>query len=457
MPDDYDLIVIGGGSGGIATARRAAEYGARVAVVESGRLGGTCVNVGCIPKKIMWNAARLGDMLDDASDYGFTVERGNFSWQIVKTGRDIYIDRLNEIYRANLATSGVEYLQNQASFGDSRSVHTDAGPLPTKHILIATGSIPSVPDIPGADLGITSDGFFELDHQPERVLIIGAGYIATEFAGVLNALGSQVTMLIRKDKLLRNFDTVLSDTIMEEMQHNEIHFLTGATASELVRGDADQVTVRCADGRQIGDFDVVIWAIGRHPATSDLNLETTRISTDTQGHIITDRYQNTNIESVYAVGDVTGRRALTPVAIAAGRRLADRLFGGQTDAYLDYDNIASVVFSHPPIGTVGLSEEEAVERFGRNNVGIYQNRFTNLYYALTQRKRSTVVKLVVTGSEEQIIGCHVIGEAADEVIQGFAVAVKMGARKADFDNTVAIHPTAGEELVTLRNVTRPRV
>ena len=455
MRDNYDLVVIGGGSGGIATARRAAEHGAKVVVIESGRLGGTCVNVGCVPKKIMWNAARLGEMLDDLNDYGFTVKRGNFCWKTVKTSRDAYIDRLNTIYSTALATSGVTYLQSRASFRNSQSIHTDTGVLHAEHMLIATGSTPSVPDVPGSDFGITSDGFFELEHQPKQALIIGAGYIATEFAGVLNSLGSQVTMLLRKDVLLRDFDNILRSTIMDEMQKNGIRIVTGATAVELVQDDSSRVAVHCTDGRQFSNFDVVIWAIGRRPETADLGLETVGISTDKQGHIITNRYQETNIRGVYAVGDVTGRRALTPVAIAAGRCLADRLFGGQTNACLDYDNIASVIFSHPPIGTVGLSEEEAVKRFGWNNIGIYQNRFTNLYYALTQRKPPTIMKLVVAGSEEKIVGCHVIGEAADEVIQGFAVAVKMGARKADFDNTVAIHPTAGEELVTLRSVERP--
>ena len=455
MQNKFDLIVIGGGSGGIASARRAAEYGAHTALIESGRLGGTCVNVGCVPKKIMWNASRLGEMLDDATEYGFIIERGGFNWGTLKTGRDSYIERLNQIYRKNLNSSGVQEIQSRASFTSNGAIQTEAGPIRADHILIATGGLPTVPLIPGAELGITSDGFFELPQQPEKVLIVGAGYIATEFAGVLNALGSNVTLLLRKDTLLRGFDVVLRETVMDEMRQNGIEIITGTNIKALASNRADQLTVDCDDGKAAGPFDAVIWAIGRHPDTTDLNLKAAGIKTDAGGHVITDAYQNTNVEQIYAVGDVTGRRDLTPVAIAAGRRLADRLFGDEPNACLDYDNIPSVIFSHPPIGTVGLTEDEAVARFGSDQIMIYDHRFTNIYFAPMQRKSPTVIKLIVAGPEEHIVGCHAVGEAADELIQGFAVAVKMGARKADFDNTVAIHPTAAEELVTLRGSRKP--
>ena len=455
MQNKFDLIVIGGGSGGIASARRAAEYGAHTALIESGRLGGTCVNVGCVPKKIMWNASRLGEMLDDATEYGFIIERGGFNWGTLKTGRDSYIERLNQIYRKNLNSSGVQEIQSRASFTGNGVIQTEAGPIRADHILIATGGLPTVPLIPGAELGITSDGFFELPQQPEKVLIVGAGYIATEFAGVLNALGSNVTLLLRKDTLLRGFDAVLRETVMDEMRQNGIEIITGTNIKALASSRANQLTVDCDGGKADGPFDAVIWAIGRHPDTTDLNLKAAGIKTDAGGHVITDAYQNTNVEQIYAVGDVTGRRDLTPVAIAAGRRLADRLFGDEPNACLDYDNIPSVIFSHPPIGTVGLTEDEAVARFGSDQIMIYDHRFTNIYFAPMQRKSPTVIKLIVAGPEENIIGCHAVGEAADELIQGFAVAVKMGARKADFDNTVAIHPTAAEELVTLRGGRKP--
>ena len=455
MQNKFDLIVIGGGSGGIASARRAAEYGAHTALIESGRLGGTCVNVGCVPKKIMWNASRLGEMLDDATEYGFIIERGGFNWGTLKTGRDSYIERLNQIYRKNLNSSGVQEIQSRASFTGNGVIQTEAGPIRADHILIATGGLPTVPLIPGAELGITSDGFFELPQQPEKVLIVGAGYIATEFAGVLNALGSNVTLLLRKDTLLRGFDVVLRETVMDEMRQNGIEIITGTNIKALASSRANQLTVDCDGGKADGPFDAVIWAIGRHPDTTDLNLKAAGIKTDAGGHVITDAYQNTNVEQIYAVGDVTGRRDLTPVAIAAGRRLADRLFGNEPNACLDYANIPSVIFSHPPIGTVGLTEDEAVARFGSDQIMIYDHRFTNIYFAPMQRKSPTVIKLIVAGPEENIVGCHAVGEAADELIQGFAVAVKMGARKADFDNTVAIHPTAAEELVTLRGSRKP--
>ncbi len=455
MQNPFDLIVIGGGSGGIASARRAAEYGARVALIESGRLGGTCVNVGCVPKKIMWNASRIGEMLDDVTEYGFAIECHGFNWATLKARRDAYIERLNQIYRNNLDSSGVQEIQGRASFASDGSIHTEAGPIRADHILVATGGLPTVPPIPGAELGITSDGFFELPQQPKKVLIVGAGYIATEFAGVLNALGSHVTLLLRKDALLRGFDSVLRETVMDEMRKNGIEIITGTKVKALASDHANQLIVDCDGANPNGPFDTVIWAIGRHPDTTDLNLKAAGIKTDSDGHVITDGFQNTNIDKIYAVGDVTGHWTLTPVAIAAGRRLADRLFGGKSNAYLDYENIPSVIFSHPPIGTVGLTEDEAVVRFGSDQIMIYEHRFTNIYFAPMQRKSPTVVKLIVTGPEESIVGCHAVGEAADELIQGFAVAVKMGARKSDFDNTVAIHPTAAEELVTLRGGRKP--
>ena len=311
MQNKFDLIVIGGGSGGIASARRAAEHGAHAALIESGRLGGTCVNVGCVPKKIMWNASRLGEMLDDATEYGFIIERGGFNWGTLKTGRDSYIERLNQIYRKNLNSSGVQEIQSRASFTGNGVIQTEAGPIRADHILIATGGLPTVPLIPGAELGITSDGFFELPQQPEKVLIVGAGYIATEFAGVLNALGSNVTLLLRKDTLLRGFDAVLRETVMDEMRQNGIEIITGTNIKALASSRANQLTVDCDGGKADGPFDAVIWAIGRHPDTTDLNLKAAGIKTDAGGHVITDAYQNTNVEQIYAVGDVTGRRQTT--------------------------------------------------------------------------------------------------------------------------------------------------
>ncbi len=448
MSEKFDFIVIGGGSGGIAAARRAAGHGARTALVESGRIGGTCVNVGCVPKKVMWHAAHIAENLPHARDYGFDVRNDGFDWLSLKRRRDAYIERLNGIYDRNLASSGVVRIDAHARLTDTRTVVADERVLEADHVLIATGGRPTVPSVPGADHGMTSDGFFELESLPRRALVVGAGYIATELAGVLHSLGAEVTMLLRKEMLLRQFDNTLRETVMEEMQAAGISILTQFSIAEVNRDDSIEVV--SAAGMRVSGFDCLLWAVGREPNTDRLGLDEAGVETDRDGFVVTDAYQDTSVEGIHAVGDVTGRTALTPVAIAAGRRLADRLFGGDSDARLDYEDIPSVVFSHPPIGTVGMTEEAACERFGHDGVKVYQSRFTNLFYGVCERKSPSVVKLVTEGANERIVGCHVVGDAADEIIQGFAVAVKMGARKADFDNTVAIHPTAAEELVTLR-------
>ncbi len=445
----FDFIVIGGGSGGIAAARRAAAHGARTALIESARIGGTCVNVGCVPKKVMWHAAHFAEALRDAPDYGFDLTRDGFDWNRLKTRRDRYIQRLNGIYDRNLEVSGVARFHGHGRFVSANRVAVDNTTLEAPHVLVSTGGFPAVPDLPGSDLGITSDGFFELEEQPRRVLVVGAGYIATELAGVLHGLGSEVTMLLRKEQLLRGFDSTLRETVMEEMQAAGISILTCVHLAE-IRRQEDGLAVASRDGMTISGFDCLLWAVGRAPNTRSLGLEAAGVTLDDAGFIPTDEYQDTNVAGIHAVGDVTGRAALTPVAIAAGRRLADRLFGGVEGSRLDYENIPSVVFSHPPIGTVGLTEDEARERYGHDGIKVYQSRFTNLYYGVASRRSPSVVKLVTAGADERVVGCHMVGDAADEVIQGFAVAVKMGARKRDLDNTVAIHPTAAEELVTLR-------
>ncbi len=450
MTTRYDYLVIGGGSGGIASARRAASYGAKVLIIEAGRIGGTCVNVGCVPKKVMWTTSRIAEILHDAPAYGFDIQRIGFDWLTIKQARDTYIERLNNIYHRGLEESGVAKIEGFARFKDNHTVVVGDRSFTGEHILIATGGRPIIPDLPGAELGISSDGFFELEHLPACVVVVGAGYIAVELAGVLNSLGSDVTILLRKEQLLRTFDVTLRETLMEEMECAGISILTRLQLQSIEREDNGRLLLRRVDGEVISGFDEVLWAIGRRPTTDTIGLEHTDITTDKDGYITTDCYQNASVDGVYAVGDVTGRRALTPVAIAAGRRLADRLFGRQPDAKLDYENVPSVVFSHPPIATVGLTEDEAQEKFGEEMVKVYQHRFTNMYYAVLKNRSPTVVKLVTVGEHERIVGCHMIGDFADEVIQGFAVAVKMGARKRDFDNTVAIHPTTAEEFVTLR-------
>lgn len=449
MSKTYDFIVIGGGSGGIAGARRAAEHGASVLLIEYGPLGGTCVNVGCVPKKVMWNAAQVAETLQLAPDYGFGVENPGFQWQTIKSSRDAYVERLNGIYARNLDGSRVTVLRGIARFVSDHVVEVNGDRYQAPHILVATGGRPTVPSLPGAELGITSDGFFELENQPRNVMIIGAGYIATELAGVLHRLGSDVTMVLRKDKLLRTFDHTLHELVMEEMESAGVRIFRNVNLTGLNR-EADGSLGFCdAGGDVISGFDCIIWAIGRHTNITPLKLDETGIALDGNGFIVVDEFQNTSVNGVYAVGDVTDRAPLTPVAIAAARRLAERLFNDRPDSKLDYDNIPTVVFSHPPIGTVGLTEMEARERYG-DGIKVYQSRFINMRYAVSGHKPPTVVKLITLGPEEKVIGCHVIGDGADEMMQGFAVAVRMGATKQDFDDTVAIHPTAAEELVTLR-------
>ncbi len=445
----YDYLVIGGGSGGIASARRAASYGAKVLLIESARLGGTCVNVGCVPKKVMWTAAHLNESLALARDYGFDVSDTPFNWNALKLNRDAYIQRLNGIYARNLENSGVELVQGYATFASPDAVEVSGKVFRARHILIATGGMPWVPDLPGAELGISSDGFFELEALPKRSLVIGAGYIATELAGVLNGLGSDVTLLLRKHQLLRSFDESLSSGVMQAMSNAGVDIQTCIQLAGLKKNQDGSLAAMQESGETWDSYDSVIWAIGRRSNNEGLKLEKAGLKANRAGFVETDEYQDTKVTGIHAVGDVTGRAQLTPVAIAAGRRLADRLFDGQTKAKLDYELIPTVVFSHPPIATIGLTEQEAVDQFGQDDLTIYRSEFTNMLYAMSEHKIKTSMKLVCQGKQQKIIGCHIIGEGADEMLQGFAVAIKMGATKADFDRTVAIHPTAAEELVTM--------
>ena len=446
----FDLVVLGGGSGGLACAQRAAEYGAKVALVESSRLGGTCVNVGCVPKKVMWNAAQIAHSAHDAEHYGFDLELKGHDWAALRASRDAYIHRLNGIYERNLANRKVEYVRGHGKFIAVGEVRVGDETLEAPHVVIATGGRPTVPSIPGAEFGITSDGFFALEQRPARVAVVGSGYIAVELAGVFAALGSQVTLVIRQDQVLRHFETMLGESLMKIMRDDGITIETHATPRALERDADGSLRLLTMDGRTLGAFDSVVWAIGREPIVEGIGLDRAGVNLDDSGHIAVDRYQQTNVDGIYAIGDVTGRALLTPVAIAAGRRLSDRVFGGMTDRHLDYSMIPTVVFSHPPIGTVGLSEREARDRYGADNVKVYTSGFVPMYHAMTPRKPRAEMKLITVGSEQRVVGCHVIGAGADEMLQGFAVAVKMGATKRDFDDTIAIHPTSAEEFVTMR-------
>jgi len=535
---DYDFFVIGAGSGGIASARRAsATWNKKVAVAEARKLGGTCVNVGCVPKKVMWNAASIAESVHEMHKYGFHYSDEDaitFDWSFLKERRDVYIKRLNGIYERNLKNSNVARFLGTASLAkEPNTIHVEVveevknwtkekalnvtkrktiKTVTAKHILIATGGYPVLPEGEGIrEHCITSDGFFELEEQPRNAVVVGAGYIAVELAGVLQALGTDTKLILRKEHALRNFDPLIRNTLDEEMikQGIEIYRNTGGLlrVEEVVNDDEDLTKrVYLQNGETIDDVDVVIVAPGRAPLVQPLNLQHRAILQTPSGHIVTDDHSETSATGVYAVGDVVGPIELTPVAIAAGRRLADRLFGTSSEETTDteqqhndddknknkshsllptqskvsYENVPTVVFSHPPIGTIGLTEPEAIEKYGRGNIKVYKSKFANMFYGIwnveetsgnkkssssssstpphttrqqeavvVDEKPKTAMKLVCHGPDEKVVGLHVIGMGADELLQGFAVAIKMGATKADFDNCMAIHPTAAEELVTL--------
>lgn len=448
MAEEYDLLVIGGGSGGLAHAQRAAEYGARAGVIEYGPLGGTCVNVGCVPKKVMWYAAEMQHHLEHAADYGFGIDVSGHDWASLKTRRDAYVTRLNGIYEKNLDRRGVDYIQGAAHFVDPHTLAVGDKHYRADRIAIATGGRPMVPDIPGAGYGIVSDGFFTLEERPQRVLIAGSGYIAVELGGVFNALGSEVNIVVRKEGIVRSFDAMLGEEVMLAMQNSGIRFDTRVIPASVEKQD-DGLVMTSEDGRRFGPVDCVLWAIGREANSDTLALDVAGVKTDAQGFIPVDKFQATNVNHIFALGDVTGAQALTPVAIAAGRRLADRIYGKMEGRHLDYRLVPTVIFSHPPMGTIGMTEAEARAEYG-DAVKIYLSRFTAMYYALGEKKQPSVMKLITAGDDERIVGCHVIGDGADEMMQGFAVAIRMGATKKDFDDTVAIHPTSAEELVTMR-------
>jgi glutathione reductase (NADPH) len=397
----------------------------------------------------MWYGADIAQSLLDARSYGFDVDVKGFDWGKLVDARENYIKGITDWYGNYLADSNIDSIEGFARFVDAKTIEVNGERFTADHIVVAPGGVPMVPDTPGAELGITSDGFFALTEQPGRVAVVGAGYIAVELAGVLNTLGSDVSLLLRREHFLSNFDSMLRDTLMDEMLTHGVNIIPRVSCTTIEKVADGSLTLTFDNGQQITEVDTVIWAIGRKPNTDDLNLAAAGVEVDERGYIPTDEFQNTNIEGIYAVGDVTGRAQLTPVASAAARRLGDRLFNHQPNRKLDYENIPTVMFSHPPIGTVGLTEEEARKHHGEA-VKVYQTRFTAMAHAFTEHQPCTAMKLVTVGAQEKVVGVHVIGQGADEMLQGFAVAVKMGATKADFDNTVAIHPTSAEELVTLR-------
>ena len=450
MVKEYDYIVIGGGSGGIASANRAAMHGAKVILFEGKEVGGTCVNVGCVPKKVMWYGAQVAETLHRyAGEYGFDVTINKFDFATLKANRQAYIDRIHGSYERGFDSNGVERVYEYARFVDPHTVEVAGERYTAPHILIATGGHALYPNIPGSEYGITSDGFFELDEVPKRTAVIGAGYIAVEVAGVLNALGSDTHLFVRKDRPLRTFDKDIVDVLVDEMAKSGPTLHTHANVTEVVKNADDSLTISFDNGETI-TVDCLIWAIGRAANTSGFRLEKTGVKLTEKGTIYSDEFENTSVPGIYALGDVTGKLDLTPVAVKAGRQLSERLFNNKADAKLDYTDVATVVFSHPVIGSVGLTEEKAIAKYGAENIKVYKSSFTPMYTALGDNRQPSTMKLVTLGDDEKIIGLHGIGYGVDEMIQGFSVAIKMGATKADFDNTVAIHPTGSEEFVTMR-------
>lgn len=449
MQYDYDLIVVGGGSGGLAAAFRAAQHGCRVAMLEPGELGGTCVNVGCVPKKAMWLAADLSGRIELAAALGFDVPaRPALDWKELVVHRQAYIANIHASYLKRLNDNGVVRVPRKGRLVDAHTVECSDGiRISGAHILIATGAHPQRPDIPGAELGKVSDDFFHLCNAPEQVAIIGGGYIAVELAGLLQALGSRVTLLVRGDRLLERFDAELTAQLAENLCHQGVKVHFNYRLREL-RRDGDAVIAYGHDGPNDGHFDEVFFATGRRGNSAGLGLEALGIGIGDKSEVVVDEWQTTAVPSVHAVGDIAGKVGLTPVAIAAARKLMDRLFGGQPHAKMDYENVASVVFSHPALGAVGLSEEEARARF--DDVRVYRSNFRPMLQALANGSQRSLFKLVCAGPEERVVGVHLLGEGADEILQGFAVAVKMGATKSCFDDTVAIHPTSAEEVVLMR-------
>lgn len=484
IPTKYDFLVIGGGSGGVACARRAASYGKKVLLVESKfhKMGGTCVNVGCVPKKVMWHAADIAHKRHHLKSYGLSssedeVKYGDFDWSTIKEKRDAYVQRLNGIYERNLTREKVDYLFGYAKFinsnadvevtlsGDQEIDFLEAGKTFAKNeklvfssdkVLIATGGAPIVPPkVEGAELGTTSDGFFELEKQPKSVAVVGAGYIGVELAGIFQSVGSETHLVIRGDTVLRAFDEIIQDTITDHYAGKlGVNVIKQSGSVTKVEGSKDGKKKVFLGNGQVLEVDELVWTVGRRSLV-DIGLDLVGVKTDEKDHVITDEYQQTSNPKIFSIGDVVGKVELTPVAIAAGRRLSNRLFSGKeifAQDKLDYNNVPSVIFSHPEAGSIGLSTSEAKKVYGEDNIKVYTSKFTAMYYAMMDSddfKTPTAYKIVVTGPEEKVVGLHIVGDSSAEILQGFGVAIKMGATKKDFDNCVAIHPTSAEEIVTM--------
>lgn len=450
MAYDFDLFVIGGGSGGIAAARRAAEYGAKVGLAEAGRLGGTCVNRGCVPKKLMVYASHFPEQFEAAAGYGWTVGEHYFNWPTLVQALDTEVTRLNGIYRSMLDKSSVHLFPHYAHFVDDHTLAVGDQRVTAAKILIAVGGKPVKPDVPGIEHTITSDDIFHLPQQPKRVVILGGGYIGSEFACILNGLGTEVVQVIRGDKILRGFDDELRTEIQAAMVRQGITLMTHCELIAIHKNDTgvDMVVATPEKQERILADAVSLAATGRRPNIHGLGLENTGVTVH-QGAIVVDEHQCTAVPHIFAVGDVTNRVNLTPVAIKEGRIFADTEFG-QKPGLMNHDIVPTAVFTTPEMGTVGLTEEQAKAKYGEETIKVYQSRFRPMYYTIPGMEARTLMKLVVHQPTDKVLGAHMVGDYAAEIIQGVAIAVKMGATKADFDATIAIHPSSAEEFVTMR-------
>lgn len=454
MAYDYQLFVVGGGSGGVRAARVAASLGARVAIAERFRYGGTCVIRGCVPKKLLVYASQFAQDFEDAAGFGWTVPTPSFSWPQLIAAKNAEIARLSSIYERNLSHSQVEVLYGDARLLDAHTVHLNGRTITAEHILVATGGAPFVPAIPGVEHAITSNEVFDLPQLPQRVLIVGGGYIAVEFAGILHGLGAQVTLCYRGAQVLRGFDNEVRAHLQAEMAKKGITLRLEQDVARIEKLGDSSLRVHWADATQSAlEVDAVLYATGRVPATRGLGLAEVGVALDGAGGVRVDALGRTNVPSIHAVGDVTNRIALTPVAICEGAALAQTLFGPAPVA-ADLTTVPSAVFSQPPIGTVGLTEEQALEKVGE--IDIYRANFRSMRHTLSGRDERTLVKLVVDAASQRVLGAHMVGNDAPEIIQSIAIALRMGATKADFDATVALHPSAAEEFVTLKEKTRRR-
>lgn len=449
MAQACDLAVIGGGSGGLALAQRAARHGARVVLYEPGRLGGTCVHLGCVPKKAMWLAAQAGEQIRLAAGLGFEVAGGALDWPAFVARRQAYIGRAEAGYARRLAELGIEVVAERARLLPGGRVVSAAGERRARHVAIATGSRPRRLALRGFELGRVSDDVFSLAAAPRRVVVVGGGYVAVEMASLLAALGSEVELLVRGRRLLDGFDEGIGEALAAGLSGRGIAVATGVAVTAVeAAGDGGRI-VHCSDGRRRDGVDWLLWAVGRVPNSEDLGLDGIGLATTASGHIAVDAQQRTGVEGVLALGDVTTQPALTPVAVAAGRRLADRLFGGQPDACFDPAQVPTVVFSLPPVASCGLSAAQARERHGAGAVSVHATRFTPMREALAGRDDPVWIQLVCAGDAGRVVGLHLVGPGVEEILQGFAVAMRLGATRADFHATLAIHPGSAEEVVLL--------